>query len=158
MGAATNGSGDVASALPEKRMQPMEVETARSHRLLRSRSSLEEVHTPQGAMWLFVCFIGYFGSFILYNLVLEYGTSGGRRLHELSLIFITSSLSCATAHVGRHVRGEKPTDVPPGKLMLLAMTSMGSTYCSMRALKYVIYPIQVRRGGSGGGRGGCVHL
>jgi UDP-galactose transporter B1 len=39
-------------------------------------------------------------------MVLEYATSGGRRLHELSLIFVTSSIYALTAYVGRIVQGE----------------------------------------------------
>lgn len=34
--------------------------------------------------WLFVCFFGIMGSFVAYGLLLEYATSGGRKLHELS--------------------------------------------------------------------------
>jgi len=114
-----------------------------------------DVHTAGGMLWLVVCFFGIMTSFIAYGIVMEYATSGGRKLHELSLIFVTSLLYSGTAYVGRYVRAEKPTTVAPSRLMILAMTSMGSTYCSVRSLRYVIYPVQVKEGrvvvGGGGG-------
>ena len=51
-------------------------------------------------------FFGIMISFILYGLVMEYATSGGRKLHELSLIFVTSSLYTITAYAGKTIRGE----------------------------------------------------
>jgi len=96
-----------------------------------------DVNTTGGMIWLVVCFIGIMGSFIAYGIVMEYATSGGRKLHELSLIFVTSLLYSGTAYVGRYVRAEKPTTVAPSRLMVLAITSMGSTYCSVRSLRYV---------------------
>jgi len=100
--------------------------------------------TPNaGMLWLAICFFGIMGSFVLYGITLEYATSGGRRLHELSLIFVTSALYTFTAYIGRMVRGEEPTTVPRQNLMVLAMTSMGSTFTSVRSLRYVIYPVQV---------------
>jgi len=33
--------------------------------------------------------------------------------------------------------------MPPSRFAILGMTSMASTYCSVRSLRYVIYPIQV---------------
>jgi solute carrier family 35 (UDP-galactose transporter), member B1 len=137
-------------------MKPMEVEVGGSEggltngrergtpkALVKKQSSHMDVNTPGGLIWLLVCFFGIMTSFIAYGIVMEYATSGGRRLHELSLIFVTSLLYSGTAYVGRHVRGERPTEVAPSKLMLLAVTSMGSTYCSVRSLRYVIYPVQV---------------
>jgi len=82
-------------------------------------------------------------SFVCYGLLLEYTTSGGRKLHELSFVFITSTMYTATAYVGRYVRNEPLTSMPPARFAVLGMTSMGSTYCSVRSLKYVIFPIQV---------------
>lgn len=143
-------------------MQPMEIEVGASRQAegsllgedaprkpkepvarLKKQSSQMDVNTTGGMIWLVVCFIGIMASFIAYGIVMEYATSGGRRLHELSLIFVTSLLYSGTALLGRYVRGEKPTTVAPAKLMLLAVTSMGSTYCSVRSLRYVIYPVQV---------------
>jgi UDP-galactose transporter B1 len=109
----------------------------------RKQRSHVDVNTPGGMIWLCVCFMGIMASFIAYGIVMEYATSGGRRLHELSLIFVTSLLYSGTAYVGRYVRAEKPTTVAPSRLMVLAVTSMGSTYCSVRSLRYVIYPVQV---------------
>jgi len=94
-------------------------------------------------MWLAFCFFGILFSFILYGIFMEYATSGGRKLHELSLIFVTSSLYACTAWVGRYIRAEQPTTVPKEKLLILAVTSMGSTFTSVRSLRYVIYPVQV---------------
>merc|ERR1719401_1996615 len=94
-------------------------------------------------LWLFICFLGIMMSFVVYGLLLEYTTSGGRKLHELSFLFVTSALYSATAAAGRYVRDEKPTTIPPPRFAVLAVTSMSSTFCSVRSLRYVIYPIQV---------------
>mmetsp|Transcript_45733 Transcript_45733/g.97240 ORF Transcript_45733/g.97240 Transcript_45733/m.97240 type:complete len:510 (-) Transcript_45733:449-1978(-) len=93
--------------------------------------------------WLAVCFFGIMGSFVCYGLLLEYATSGGKHLHELSFLFVTSLLYTMTASVGRYARAEKPSTIPPAQFAVLGMTSMGSTFFSVRALRYVIYPIQV---------------
>mmetsp|Transcript_11582 Transcript_11582/g.34110 ORF Transcript_11582/g.34110 Transcript_11582/m.34110 type:complete len:361 (+) Transcript_11582:255-1337(+) len=93
--------------------------------------------------WLAFSFFGIMVSFILYGIVMEYATSGGRKLHELSLIFVTSSLYTTTAYVGKTIRGERPTTVPTYKLFVVAMLSMGSTFFSVRSLRYVIFPVQV---------------
>lgn len=94
-------------------------------------------------VWLAICFFGIMGSFVCYGLLLEYATSGGKTLHELSFVFVTSLLYAATASLGRYARGEKPSTIPPAQFAVLGMTSMGSTFCSVKALRYVIYPIQV---------------
>jgi len=94
-------------------------------------------------VWLFICFFGIMMSFVCYGLLLEYATSGGRQLHELSFLFVTSGLYTLTAAAGRHVRDEKPSSIPPARFAILGLTSMGSTFCSVRSLRYVIYPIQV---------------
>lgn len=94
-------------------------------------------------LWLAICFFGIMFSFVLYGLLLEYATSGGRKLHELSFLFITSFVYTITAAGGRYVRDEKPTTIPPARFAILGITSMGSTFCSVRSLRFVIYPIQV---------------
>ena len=94
-------------------------------------------------LWLAICFFGIMGSFVAYGLLLEYATSGGKQLHELSFLFITSLLYTLTASVGRYARAEKPSTIPPAQFAVLGLTSMGSTFFSVRALRYVIYPIQV---------------
>ena len=78
-----------------------------------------------------------------YGLLLEYSTSDGRRLHEMSFLFITSLLYTITAAAGRYVRDETPSTIPPARFALLGLTSMGSTWCSVRSLRFVIFPIQV---------------
>lgn len=93
--------------------------------------------------WLFLCFIGIMASFVCYGLLLEYTTSGGRKLHELSFLFVTSGLYTLTAAAGRYVRDETPSTIPPARFAILGLTSMGSTFTSVRSLRYVIYPIQV---------------
>ncbi|CAB9521002.1 35 member B1 [Seminavis robusta] len=93
--------------------------------------------------WLFLCFMGIMASFVCYGILLEYTTSGGRKLHELSFLFVTSGLYTITAAAGRYVRDETPTTIPPARFAVLGLTSMGSTFCSVRSLRYVIYPIQV---------------
>lgn len=94
-------------------------------------------------VWLVICFVGIMASFVAYGLLLEYTTSGGRKLHELSFLFVTSALYTVTAAAGRYVRDETPTTIPPARFAILGLTSMGSTFCSVRSLRYVIYPIQV---------------
>ena len=94
-------------------------------------------------LWLSVCFFGIMGSFVAYGLLLEYATSGGKKLHELSFLFVTSLLYTVTASVGRYARAEKPSTIPPAQFAVLGLTSMGSTFFSVRALRYVIFPIQV---------------
>mmetsp|Transcript_22125 Transcript_22125/g.52283 ORF Transcript_22125/g.52283 Transcript_22125/m.52283 type:complete len:485 (+) Transcript_22125:117-1571(+) len=93
--------------------------------------------------WLAFCFFGIMGSFVAYGLLLEFATSGGKHLHELSFLFVTSLLYTMTASVGRYARAEKPSTIPPAQFAVLGLTSMGSTFFSVRALRYVIYPIQV---------------
>lgn len=100
--------------------------------------------TPNaGVFVLAVCSFGIMASFIIYGLVMEYATSGGRKLHELSLIFVTSLLYTVTAWVGRYIRNEEPSTIPKHQMVLLGFTSMGSTFTSVRSLRYVIYPVQV---------------
>mmetsp|Transcript_17662 Transcript_17662/g.46158 ORF Transcript_17662/g.46158 Transcript_17662/m.46158 type:complete len:441 (-) Transcript_17662:5-1327(-) len=99
--------------------------------------------SKMSTMWLGICFAGIMGSFVCYGMVLEYATSGGRKLHEFSLILVTSAIYSATAFLGRIFQREAPTSVPTYKLAVLAMTSMGSTFTSVRSLRYVIFPVQV---------------
>lgn len=87
--------------------------------------------------WLFLCFVGIMVSFVVYGVLLEYTTSGGRKLHELSFLFVTSALYTITAAAGRYVRAETPTTIPPARFAILGLTSMGSTFCSVRSLRYV---------------------
>lgn len=94
-------------------------------------------------IWLAICFFGIMFSFVAYGLLLEYATTGGRKLHELSFLFVTSFLYTTTAAAGRYVRDEEPSTIPPARFAVLGMTSMGSTFCSVRSLRYVIFPIQV---------------
>lgn len=86
-------------------------------------------------VWLIVCFLGIMASFVCYGLLLEYTTSGGRQLHELSFLFVTSALYSLTAAAGRYVRDETPTTIPPARFAVLGLTSMGSTFCSVRSLR-----------------------
>lgn len=63
--------------------------------------------TPNaGYMWLGLCFLGIMASFIVYGIVMEYATSGGRELHELSMIFLTSLMYSVTAYYCRRVNRE----------------------------------------------------
>lgn len=85
--------------------------------------------------WLFLCFMGIMASFVCYGLLLEYATSGGRKLHELSFLFVTSGLYTQIAAAGRYIRAETPTTMPPARFAVLGLTSMGSTFCSVRSLR-----------------------
>ena len=112
--------------------------------MVRQRSSSQlSLDSPIGRLWWVFCFAGIVISFGAYGIVMEYATSGGRKLHELSFIFFTSALYIIVGWGGRHIRQEKPTDVKPYKLMMLALMAMGSTFCSVRSLRYVIFPVQV---------------
>ena len=51
----------------------------------------EEHHWLHDLMWLSICFVGIMASFVAYGIILEYATSGDRRLHERTLCF-TSKL------------------------------------------------------------------
>ena len=86
-------------------------------------------------LWLLICFLGIMASFVCYGLLLEYATSGGRKLHELSFLFVTSGLYTITAAAGRYVRDETPTTIPPARFAVLGLTSMGSTFFSVRSLR-----------------------
>jgi hypothetical protein len=86
-------------------------------------------------LWLLICFLGIMASFVCYGLLLEYATSGGRKLHELSFLFVTSGLYTMTAAAGRYVRDETPTTIPPARFAILGLTSMGSTFFSVRSLR-----------------------
>lgn len=86
-------------------------------------------------LWLLICFLGIMASFVAYGLLLENATSGGNKLHELSFLLVTSSLYTITAAAGRYVRDETPTTIPPARFAVLGLTSMGSTFFSVRALR-----------------------
>ena len=95
----------------------------------------ESLNSKGKLLWLAICFFGIMMSFVGYGLLLEYATSGGRKLHELSFLFVTSCLYTVTAAAGRHVRDEVPTTIPPARFAVLGITSMGSTFCSVRSLR-----------------------
>lgn len=101
----------------------------------------EEKHAGYG--WLLFCVLGMVSSLTLYGVVLEYVTSGGRKLHELSFVFVTTAIYSITAYVARSVFGEKPTQISKYHMLTLSLTSMASTFTSVRSLRYVIYPVQV---------------
>eukprot|EP01039_Chlorochromonas_danica_P008844 gene8844-9751_t len=100
-----------------------------------------EKHAGYG--WLLFCVLGMVSSLTLYGIVLEYVTSGGRKLHELSFIFVTTSIYSLTAYIARNLFGEKPTQISKYKMLTLSLTSIASTFTSVRSLRYVIYPVQV---------------
>lgn len=101
----------------------------------------EEKHAGYG--WLMVCVIGMVSSLTMYGIVLEYVTSGGRKLHELSFVFVTTAIYSLTAFIARGIFGEKPTAISKYQMLTLSMTSIASTFTSVRSLRYVIYPVQV---------------
>mmetsp|Transcript_5665 Transcript_5665/g.11570 ORF Transcript_5665/g.11570 Transcript_5665/m.11570 type:complete len:495 (+) Transcript_5665:174-1658(+) len=106
-------------------------------------SEKEEHNWFHDLMWLTICFVGIMASFVAYGILLEYATSGDRRLHELSFLFVTSVLATITAWVGRTVKRETITDIPANRFLVLGLMSIGSTFCAIRSLRYVIFPIQV---------------
>lgn len=58
--------------------------------------------------------------------------------HTVSFLFVTSVLAAITAWVGRKVKGESVTDIPPNRFLVLGLMSIGSTFCAIRALRYVL--------------------
>lgn len=137
-----------SSEMDRRRLLKIQEASVKIDDLYKSpRIVVEEVEARENKsteyFWLAFCFFGIMGSFVAYGLLLEYATTGGKRLHELSFLFVTSLLYTCTAWVGRYVRAEKPSTIPPAQFAVLGMTSMGSTFFSVRALRYVIYPIQV---------------
>jgi solute carrier family 35 (UDP-galactose transporter), member B1 len=101
----------------------------------------EEKHAGYG--WLLICTLGMISSLTLYGIVLEYVTSGGRKLHELSFVFVTTSIYSLTAFIARGFFCEKPTQISKYQMLTLSLTSIASTFTSVRSLRYVIYPVQV---------------
>lgn len=103
---------------------------------------------PEGDMnagygWLLFCSIGMISSLTMYGIVMEYVTSGDRKLHELSFVFVTTGIYAVVAGVARQAFNEKPTDISKYQMLTLSLTSIASTYTSVRSLRYVIYPVQI---------------
>lgn len=96
-----------------------------------------------GYWWLFICVVGMISSLTMYGIVLEYVTSGKEGLHELSFVFVTTAIYSMTAFVARGIFNEKPTEISKYQMLILSLTSISSTYTSVRSLRYVIYPVQV---------------
>jgi UDP-galactose transporter B1 len=97
-----------------------------------------------GFGWLIFCAAGMISSLTLYGVVLEYATSGGRKLHEVSFIFVTTSIYAITAYVARGIFGETPTkDISKYQMLVISLMSIASAFTSVRSLRYVIYPVQV---------------
>lgn len=106
-------------------------------------SSSNDIEKHAGYGWLAFCVIGMVSSLTAYGIVLEYVTTGGRKLHEISFVFVTTSIYTITAYIARHVFNEKPTDISKYNMLVLSLTSIASTFTSVRSLRYVIYPVQV---------------
>jgi len=96
-----------------------------------------------GYGWLAICVVGMISTLTAYGIVLEYVTSGGRKLHEISFLFVTTTIYALTAFFARNIFNEKPTDISKYKMLILSLTSIASTFTSVRSLRYVIYPVQV---------------
>lgn len=92
---------------------------------------------------LLICACGMVGSLALYGVALEYATSNGNKLHELSFIFVTTTIYTITAHIASVTNKEEPTNIKKHEMLTLSFTSLASTYTSVRSLRYVIYPVQV---------------
>ncbi|KAJ1435261.1 UAA transporter family-domain-containing protein [Ochromonadaceae sp. CCMP2298] len=101
----------------------------------------DDQHAGYG--WLMFCVVGMVSSLTLYGIALEYATSGGRQLHEWSFVFVTTSIYAITAFIARTFFGEKPTEISKYNMLILSVTSIASTFTSVRSLRYVIYPVQV---------------
>lgn len=106
-------------------------------------SEVDDGEKHAGYFWLAVCVVGMISSLTMYGIVLEYVTSGGRKLHEWSFVFVTTSIYATTAYVARSLIGEKRTEISKYHMLTLSLTSIASTFTSVRSLRYVIYPVQV---------------
>lgn len=102
-----------------------------------------DVDRHAGYGWLAFCTAGMICTLTMYGIVLEYVTSGGRHLHELSFIFVTCSIYSMTAFIARSLFEEKPTEISKYEMLWLSTTSISSTFTSILSLRYVIYPVQV---------------
>lgn len=102
-----------------------------------------DVDRNAGPYWLAFCVIGMISTLTMYGLALEYATSGDRKLHELSFVFVTTSIYSITAFIARALVNEKVTEISKYEMLSLSMTSIASTFTSVLSLRYVIYPVQV---------------
>ena len=103
----------------------------------------EDGERHAGYFWLLFCVLGMVSSLTMYGVCMEYVTSGGRKLHEGSFIFVTTSIYALMGYVARGVFNEKPTEIPKQNMLILSLTSLVSTFTSVRSLRYVIYPVQI---------------
>jgi UDP-galactose transporter B1 len=103
----------------------------------------EYTETHAGYGWLLFCVVGMVSSLTLYGIVLEYATSGSHKLHEVSFLFVTTTIYAMTAYIAREFFQEKPTAISKYNMLVLSLTSIASTFTSVRSLRYVIYPVQV---------------
>lgn len=101
----------------------------------------QERHAGYG--WLIFCVIGMMSSLTMFGIVMEYATSGGRKLHELTYVFVTTSIYATIAYIARDLFGEKHSEISKYNMLTLSLTSISSTYTSVRSLRYVIYPVQI---------------
>jgi len=143
---ASNGTTQMVELGP---MEPMRLATAAEarpatpHRELTADEKVDAaIHDNKG--WLVACTLGTIFSFTIYGIVMEYATSDGRKLHELSLIFVTGLFYSCVAYIGCALSGEKvSSEIKRYHMGVIALFSMGSTFTSVRSLRYVIYPVQV---------------
>ena len=103
----------------------------------------EEKRPENYYLWLAFCTVGMVSSLTIYGIALEYATSGGRKLHEISFVFVTTTIYACTAFLAREFFNESRTDISKYQMMTLSVTSILSTVSSVRSLRYVIYPVQV---------------
>eukprot|EP00522_Entomoneis_paludosa_P011192 CAMPEP_0172443906 /NCGR_PEP_ID=MMETSP1065-20121228/4085_1 /TAXON_ID=265537 /ORGANISM="Amphiprora paludosa, Strain CCMP125" /LENGTH=545 /DNA_ID=CAMNT_0013194299 /DNA_START=130 /DNA_END=1767 /DNA_ORIENTATION=- len=89
------------------------------------------------------CFAGIMVSFITYNLLLEKMASQQDEWHELSFLFVSSLISTVVAVLGRWIRQEPIVALPWLQFLLLGGLNLGSSFCSVRSLRYVIFPVKV---------------
>ena len=104
---------------------------------------LDKSNSVEYYKWLLFCFFGMVSSLTLYGVMLEYATSGKRKLHEISFMFVTCTVYTITAYFARWILNEESSKIPKQQMLVLSLTSMLSTYTSVRSLRYVIYPVQV---------------
>lgn len=93
--------------------------------------------------WLLISVVGMMSTLTLYGITLEYVTSGEKKLHEISFLFVTTTIYALTAFVARDIFGEKRSEISKYKFLTLSLTSIASTFTSVRSLRYVIYPVQI---------------
>ena len=104
------------------------------------------IHVPKERQLLVAFYaLGFVGSLLAYGVLLEYATSGGRQLHELSFVMVTCLLYAAVAAACRlwFNGGSLESKLLFSEGLTVSSFSVVSLLCSLFSLRYVSFPVQV---------------